>query len=66
MEAGEEGEDLIGACPESGTRGRGGADGSHVELRHDGGDECRRQEIQALRSGLGGRHFGFGSGGEFG
>jgi hypothetical protein len=42
VESGDEREDLRGACPESRTRGRGGADGCDVELGHDGGDECRR------------------------
>lgn len=56
MEGGEEGEDLRGAGPENGTRGRSAADRSNIELRQNGGKDCRRQEIQALRSGFASRH----------
>ena len=57
-----EGGELRSAGPEGRTRGGGGADRCHVELRHDGGEEFRGQVIQALSSGLAGRHFGFGFG----
>lgn len=62
VDGGEEGEELRSAGPEGRTRGGGGEDRCHVKLRHDGGEECRGQIIQALRSGLAGRHFGFGYG----
>lgn len=57
-----EGGELRSAGPEGRTRGGDGADRCHVELRHDGGEEFRGQVIQALSSGLAGRHFGFGFG----
>jgi len=52
VDGGEEGEELRSAGPEGRTRGGGGEDRCHVKLRHDGGEECRGQIIQALRSGL--------------
>lgn len=51
MEGGDEGEDVVSAGVEDGAGGSNGADGGHVELGQDCGEQGRRQLIEALHCG---------------
>lgn len=48
MEGREEGKDMRGTSSAGLACGSDGADGRNVELRHDGGQNRRRQLIQAI------------------